>query len=187
MPAAPAVGNVAPVRARTPADEATMAFWSREEGSPNVRREDPTPDAGGTGDLLLGAGAEFEGKLTFAGTVRIDARFKGTIVTNDVLVVGDRARIDADITCGTVIVHGEVNGNIRAKDAVELHAPARVRGDVETPSFSLEKGVVFQGQTNMPAGEKGAGSADKGAGAKAARPAEARSGPVVAPLPAAHP
>jgi cytoskeletal protein CcmA (bactofilin family) len=151
-----------------------MAFWTKTdepvhtEGSATMRREDPTPTAGGAGDLLLGAGAEFEGKLTFAGTVRIDARFKGTIVTNDVLVVGDRAHIDADITCGTIIVHGEVNGNIRAKDAVELHAPARVRGDVETPSFSLEKGVVFQGQTTMPA-EKGAVKA--GAGLKAAAPA----------------
>jgi cytoskeletal protein CcmA (bactofilin family) len=157
-----------------------MAFWSKDEphrieGRPNVRREDPTPTAGGTGDLLLGAGAEFEGKLTFAGTVRIDARFKGTIVTNDVLVVGDRARIDADITCGTVIVHGEVNGNIRAKNAVELHAPARVCGDVETPSFSLEKGVVFQGQTTMPS-DKAAAPAEKGAGPKA-RPAEARPAP----------
>jgi cytoskeletal protein CcmA (bactofilin family) len=161
MPAAPAVGSISRTAGKgPPAEEATMAFWNkddpyRSEGSTIMRRDDPTPTAGGTGDLLLGAGAEFEGKLTFAGTVRIDAKFKGTIVTNDVLVVGDRARIDADITCGTVIVHGEVNGNIRAKDAVELHAPARVRGDVETPSFSLEKGVVFEGQTKMPA-EKGA-------------------------------
>ncbi|HET8539737.1 MAG TPA: polymer-forming cytoskeletal protein [Anaeromyxobacter sp.] len=114
------------------------------------KREDPTTPAAGSGDLLLGVGAEFEGKLTFAGTVRIDAKFKGSIVTNDVLVVGDRARIDADITCGTVIVYGEVNGNIKAKTAVELHAPAKVRGDVETPSFSMEKGVVFQGQSTMP-------------------------------------
>jgi cytoskeletal protein CcmA (bactofilin family) len=58
-----------------------------------------------------------------------------------------------------VIVHGEVNGNIRAKNAVELHAPARVKGDVETPSFSLERGVVFQGQTSMPAVEKGTAAA----------------------------
>ena len=126
-----------------------------------TKRDDPTPTSGGGGDLLLGAGAEFEGKLTFAGTVRIDAKFKGTIVTNDVLVVGDRARIDADITCGTVIVHGEVNGNIRAKNAVELHAPAKVRGDVETPSLSLERGVVFQGQTTMPA-EKGQAASSPG-------------------------
>jgi cytoskeletal protein CcmA (bactofilin family) len=122
-----------------------MAFWNKE-GEPT----DPNPD-GAAGDLLLGAGAEFEGKLTFAGTVRIDAKFKGSIVTNDVLVVGDRARIDADITCGTVIVHGEVNGNIKAKTAVELHAPAKVRGDIETPSLAMEKGVLFQGQSTMPA------------------------------------
>jgi cytoskeletal protein CcmA (bactofilin family) len=138
-----------------------MAFWNRQDelqgrqeghGMGISKREDVTQHGGGgSGDLLLGAGAEFEGKLTFAGTVRIDAKFKGTIVTNDVLVVGDRARIDADITCGTVIVHGEVNGNIKAKTAVELHAPAKVRGDVETPSFSMEKGVMFQGQSTMPA------------------------------------
>ena len=83
-----------------------MAMMKREEGSASV---------GGAGDLLLGQGAEFEGKLTFAGTVRIDAKFKGSIVTNDVLVVGEHAHIDADITCGTVIVYGEVNGNIRRR------------------------------------------------------------------------
>ena len=135
-----------------------MPFWNKTDDDPTRSDAsssfDPAPTSGGAGDLLLGEGAEFEGKLTFAGTVRIDARFKGTIITNDVLVVGDRARIDADITCGTVIVHGEVNGNIRAKNAVELHAPARVKGDVETPSFSLERGVVFQGQSSMPAVEK---------------------------------
>jgi cytoskeletal protein CcmA (bactofilin family) len=148
-----------------------MSFWSRtdepfsQEGSPMAtKRDDPTPTAGGAGDLLLGAGAEFEGKLTFAGTVRIDAKFKGTIITNDVLVVGDRARIDADITCGTVIVHGEVNGNIHAKNAVELHAPAKVRGDIETPSLSLDRGVVFQGATTMPA-DKAQGAAAAGPGA----------------------
>jgi cytoskeletal protein CcmA (bactofilin family) len=132
-----------------------------------------------TSDLLLGEGAEFEGKLQFRGMVRIDARFKGSIVTDDVLVVGEHARIDADITCGTVIVHGEVNGNIRAKDAVELHAPARVRGDVETPSFSLEKGVVFQGQTTMPA-EK---AAEKGAAkAPAKQPAPVATAAAAAPM-----
>jgi cytoskeletal protein CcmA (bactofilin family) len=163
-----------------------MPFWNKTDDDP-IRSDasprhsggsaDPDSSAGGSGDLLLGAGAEFEGKLTFAGTVRIDARFKGSIVTNDVLVVGDRARIDADITCGTVIVHGEVNGNIRAKNAVELHAPARVKGDVETPSLSLERGVVFQGQSTMPA-EKSAAPAR----APAPRNGEPRQG--VAPQPA---
>ncbi len=147
-----------------------MPFWNKHDDLMQQegelmgisKREDLGPGSGAKGDLLLGVGAEFEGKLTFAGTVRIDATFKGSIVTDDVLVVGDRARIDADITCGTVIIHGEVNGNIRAKSAVELHAPAKLRGDVETASFSMEKGAVFQGQSSMP-GERAAVVAPKAA------------------------
>jgi len=107
-----------------------------------------------SGDLLLGAGAEFEGKLTFKGTVRIDAKFKGSIVTNDVLLVGEHARIDAEITCGTVVVQGEVNGNIKAKSGVELHRSAKVRGNVETASLMVEKGAFLQGEMKMAGAEK---------------------------------
>lgn len=101
------------------------------------------------GDLLLGRGARFEGKLTFQGTVRIDAEFIGSIVTNDVLVVGEGARLKADISCGTVVVHGEIEGDITATTAVELYRPAKVRGNVTTPSLSVEAGVLFQGSSRM--------------------------------------
>lgn len=114
------------------------------------RDEAPTVPGAAT-DLLLGRGVRFEGKLTFAGTVRIDASFVGTIVTNDVLVVGEAARIDANITCGTIVVHGEVNGNIQAKSGVEIHKAAKVRGDLETPSLVIEKGALFQGACHMDA------------------------------------
>jgi cytoskeletal protein CcmA (bactofilin family) len=138
-----------------------MPFWNKVEGDLDeervpmaMKREDAPMTGAPAGDLLLGHGAEFEGKLTFAGTVRIDAKFKGSIVTNDVLVVGEHARIDADITCGTVIIHGEVNGNIKAKTAVELRHPAKMRGNVESPSLTIEKGVLFQGESKMPGAEK---------------------------------
>jgi cytoskeletal protein CcmA (bactofilin family) len=124
-----------------------------------MKREEPSNGAAGaSSDLLLGAGAEFEGKLTFQGTVRIDARFKGSITTNDVLVVGEHARIDADITCGTIVVHGEVTGNVHAKTAVELYQPAKVRGDIETPSITMEKGVVLQGALRMEGRPPASGS-----------------------------
>jgi len=103
----------------------------------------------GVNDLVLGRGVRLEGKLTFAGTVRIDATFVGSIVTNDVLVVGETARIDANISCGTIVVHGEVNGNIQAKSGVEIHASAKVRGDVESPSLVVQKGAFFQGASRM--------------------------------------
>jgi len=136
-------------RATTPAPAIAP---ERKEGNvailPVKRDEIPT-SLGGTSDLLLGAGSEFEGKLNFKGTVRIDALFKGSIETDDVLIVGEHARIQADITCGTVIVHGQVNGNIRAKTGVELRASARVRGDIDSPSISAEKGAFLQGAVRM--------------------------------------
>src|SRR5215510_6644227 len=120
------------------------------------RDEYPNPSNGPTvpSDLLLGRGARFEGKLTFEGTVRIDATFIGSIITNDVLVVGEAARIDANITCGTIVVHGEVNGNIEAKAAVEIRNAGKLRGDVETPSMVIEKGALFQGACRMETGAK---------------------------------
>jgi cytoskeletal protein CcmA (bactofilin family) len=124
-----------------------MAMLKRDELS-------AVPASSGDLNALLGRGSEFEGKLTFEGTVRIDGKFTGTIVTNDVLVVGEGAKVQAEITCGTIIVHGEINGNVKAKTAVELHHPARMRGNVETPSLMVEKGVVFEGQTKMEGVEK---------------------------------
>jgi cytoskeletal protein CcmA (bactofilin family) len=125
----------------------------RQEPAPVVKAPEapiaatPAPAAGG--DLLLGRGARFEGKLTFEGTIRLDARFIGSIVTNDVLVVGEAARIDADVNCGTIVVHGEVNGNIKAKTAVEIHHTGKVRGDLETPSLVIDRGALFHGASKM--------------------------------------
>jgi cytoskeletal protein CcmA (bactofilin family) len=172
-----------------------MALWNKQEPLPATRETGPSPvpfapavtqpkeshpmammtreevpitPLGSSSDLLLGAGAEFEGKLTFKGTVRIDAKFTGSIVTNDVLVVGEHARIDAEITCGTVVVQGEVNGNIKAKNAVEVHRTAKLRGNVETPSLVVEKGAFLQGEVKMAAaGEKAAVAKSAASGASA--------------------
>jgi cytoskeletal protein CcmA (bactofilin family) len=100
-------------------------------------------------NTLLGRGSEFEGKLTFEGTVRIDGKLSGEIFSEDVLVVGEGAMVNAEIDVGVIIVEGNVTGNIRAKRAVELHAPARVKGNIETPSLYIDKGVVFEGFSKM--------------------------------------
>ncbi|MDQ2915010.1 MAG: polymer-forming cytoskeletal protein [Chloroflexota bacterium] len=107
------------------------------------------------GDLnaSLGKGSEFEGKLAFEGKVRIDGTFTGEISTNDTLHIGEGAKVSAEISCGTVIVEGDVVGNIKAIGAVELHRPAKVRGDITSPSLSIEKGVVFEGRSKMESTE----------------------------------
>jgi cytoskeletal protein CcmA (bactofilin family) len=144
----------------------SMAMLKREE----ITSAGAASPASGELNALLGRGSEFDGKLTFEGTVRIDGKFTGSINTGDVLVVGEGAKIAAEITCGTIIVHGEVNGNIRAKIAIELHHPAKVRGNIETPSLMIEKGVLFEGQAKMENLEKGAGFKSASASASSAAP-----------------
>jgi cytoskeletal protein CcmA (bactofilin family) len=120
-------------------------------------------------DLRLGRGVRLEGKLTFSGTVRVDATFQGEIVTDGVLVVGDGAKVDAKISCGTIVIEGEVNGNITASAAVELRPTGRVRGDVETPSLAVDRGAFFEGSSKRP---RAAGSSsDRRNGKAAAAPA----------------
>src|SRR5919206_536120 len=75
---------------------------------------------------LLGRGSEFDGKLSFEGTVRIDGKLSGEIFTDDVLIVGEGAEVKAEITVGSIIIEGSVQGNINAKRSVELHTPGRV-------------------------------------------------------------
>ena len=110
--------------------------------------------AAGEITTLLGRGATFEGKLTFEGTVRIDGRFKGEVFSDDVLVIGEGAIVEAEIDIGEVIIQGTVIGNIKAKRSIEIHAPGRVKGDLHTPSLQVDKGVIFEGRSFMESATK---------------------------------
>lgn len=104
---------------------------------------------------LLGRGASFEGKLTFDGTVRIDGRFKGEVFSDDTLVIGEGAIVEAEIEIGDVIIQGTVVGNVKAKRSIEIHAPGRVKGDLHTPVLQIDKGVIFEGRSFMEAANGG--------------------------------
>jgi cytoskeletal protein CcmA (bactofilin family) len=113
------------------------------------REDDNVVARPGEVHTLLGKGSEFEGKLTFEGQVRIDGKFSGQIFTKDVLVIGDGARVQAEINAGTVIINGTVEGNVRATQSIELHQPGRVKGNLESPTLSMDKGVIFEGTLKM--------------------------------------
>lgn len=119
---------------------------------------------------LLGRGAAFEGKLTFEGTVRIDGRFKGEVFSDDVLVIGEGALVEAEIDIGEVIIQGTVIGNIKAKRSIEIHAPGKVKGDLHTPSLQIDKGVVFEGRSFMEAALGGGGGSKPAPAPKAPVP-----------------
>ena len=101
-------------------------------------------------NALLGRGTHFEGKLFFDGRVRIDGGFKGEIRGDDVLVIGEGALVAGEIHVATCIVTGgEVEANIRARDAIELYAPCKVTGALHAPAIFIDRGVQFDGTCKM--------------------------------------
>jgi cytoskeletal protein CcmA (bactofilin family) len=99
---------------------------------------------------FLGLETTLEGKLVFEGTVRLDGHFTGSIESKEgMMAVGEKAVIHADILVHTAVVCGEVSGNIRATNRIELHQPARVFGDLSAPVVIIDAGVVFHGNCSM--------------------------------------
>ena len=89
---------------------------------------------------LIGKNSEFEGKLSFQGTVRIDGRFKGEITSGDLVIVGETGVLESNIHVSSVVVKGEVRGNIVAKQRIELQAPGKVYG---------EPGIILPPRTEL--------------------------------------
>ncbi len=98
---------------------------------------------------FLGKGTEFKGVITYDGTVRIDGKVEGEIITKGTLIVGETAVIDAEINAGTVVSGGKIHGNITATAKVQLLSPAVLNGSVRTPVLIVEEGVKFNGNCDM--------------------------------------
>lgn len=103
------------------------------------------------GDLtaFIDEASEIEGKYTFSGTVMLNGKFKGEIVSNDTLIIGEKGVVNAQIRAGTILISGEVVGNVLGSERVELRGSARVFGDVEAPVVVVEEGVLFEGHCRM--------------------------------------
>jgi cytoskeletal protein CcmA (bactofilin family) len=103
---------------------------------------------------FMDEGTEFEGELRFQNTFRIDGRVKGRIVSDNTLVVGETAKIDADIECGVVSIRGAVHGRVEGRQRVELLAGCRVQGSLVSPRLVIEEGAFFQGDCDMSVAPK---------------------------------
>jgi cytoskeletal protein CcmA (bactofilin family) len=98
---------------------------------------------------IINDGTEIEGAVVFSGTVLLNGRIRGEVTSNDVLVVGERAVVNASIRASLVEISGEVVGNITATERIELHANCRVFGDIEAPIVIIDEGAMLEGQCRM--------------------------------------
>ena len=119
-------------------------------------------------------GSRVSGQLSFQGSARIDGHVEGEIQCRGKLTIGDGAEVRAKISGQVVVIQGRVEGNVVAQEKVELIAPARLYGNIDSPRLVITEGVVFDGDCSMGVAKQKSGvantqslSADKAAAAKA--------------------
>jgi cytoskeletal protein CcmA (bactofilin family) len=128
----------------------------------------------------LGKGSKVEGKLTFEGSVKIDGCVEGEVQAQQAVIIGETAVINAQINAETVVVKGKVTGDITARKQVELRSPAKLTGNITTPSLVIHEGVLFEGHCSMGGAESKAEKTDRKV---ALFPKEERSNPTTVRMP----
>src|ERR1700689_4872519 len=86
---------------------------------------------------FLERGVKLEGKLEVTGTFRIDSEIKGTILSEDTLILGTHAVMEGEISGNRVIIEGRFDGIIRAKGKVEIQPNGIVTGEVHSPCLVI--------------------------------------------------
>jgi len=119
----------------------------REEPAEEVQaQEEGFVDDGFT---RIQPGVEMSGRLVTERSLRVDGEFRGQIESAAMVIVCETGAVEAPIRARTVEIRGAVVGDVVASREVVIHATGRLHGDVEAPSFVIERGAFFNGRTRM--------------------------------------
>jgi cytoskeletal protein CcmA (bactofilin family) len=99
---------------------------------------------------VIGPTATFVGELKCDGGVRIDGVFQGSVETMNNVIIGETAKVVADIVGRNVSISGAVKGNIIASGRLEILSTGLVWGNIDVASFLIDEGGVFSGRSEMP-------------------------------------
>ena len=104
---------------------------------------------------LIMEGTQFEGKLNFKNKMRIDGEFQGEITSQDQLIVGKNAKINADIKVTHMTVMGTVEGTVSNCEHLEIQQGGKVMADIHVKTLDIKPGAVFDGKCKMISGADG--------------------------------
>ena len=98
---------------------------------------------------VLSSDVEIKGNLKFTGELTFEGKIDGEIQTEGTLNLGDSASVNGNINAQIVVVRGKVNGNIVAKEKIEIKTKAELFGDIRASKLSVEEGVTFVGKAEV--------------------------------------
>lgn len=98
---------------------------------------------------IIGKDAKIKGELSFENSAKILGGFEGKISAKGEVVIGETANCRATVEAGTVIVDGPLEGDIIAKDRIQLTPKAKVKGDIIAASLTVGEGASFVGHCKV--------------------------------------
>ena len=108
-------------------------------------------------DILIGTKAEVTGRIVYSGGLRIDGKVNGDVVAagkeNSTLVLSECAEITGNVAAPHIVVMGSVNGNVYCSERIEIHAQARISGDVHYKLIELAPGAAINGKLTRETAE----------------------------------
>lgn len=132
-----------------------MSFFTNRRQSDNeVDKQPPKPiPQHPVGfETVLGAGSSMEGSLTTKGNVRLDGDFSGTLDIKGNVLVGETAKINANIDARNISIAGAVRGNVTG-NKVQLLRTGRIWGDITASALTTEEGAFIDGKITMKSHE----------------------------------
>jgi cytoskeletal protein CcmA (bactofilin family) len=144
-------------------------FTNRRQSDSEIDKQPakPIPQHPVGFETVLGAGSAMEGTLTTKGNVRLDGDFTGTLDIKGNVLVGETAKITANIDARNISIAGAVRGNVTG-NKVQLLRTGRIWGDITANALTTEEGAFIDGKITMKSHE-------------ANRPAEPEQATVEAP------
>ncbi|SRR5712692_1171036 len=142
-------------------------MWVNKQGQPNPPGASPLPGAVTPSPLTtpaeprpasgnvrsparLGPSLQVKGEITGNEDLQIDGQIEGSVsLGGHRLTVGRGAKVKAEIVAREVVVHGNVSGDLRARDRVEIKKDGSVVGDLTTARIMIEDGAYFKGHIEI--------------------------------------
>jgi len=106
-------------------------------------------------ETVVGPSVNVEGDFASEGNIVVKGTVSGSVFTSKHLTVEMGAKIIANVRAGSATIAGEVKGNMKIKESLELVSTSRVVGDIEVKNLKVESGALLYGKITMPGIESG--------------------------------
>lgn len=105
------------------------------------------------GQTVISPDTTVEGKIHAKGELRVEGNFRGEIHSSSRVVVGQGGKVEATIEAKSMVISGQVVGNLHISERLELLSTGEIFGDLETQPGALiiEKGAKLEGRCTMGA------------------------------------